>query len=102
MVRQTLAGVTASYGASYELDWDARGAAVYNDPALVAETLPAMTGVLGEANVNPLPPFMVSEDFSAYQQLVPGFFYFLGVGNKAKGITAGWHTPILTWTRKVW
>ena len=23
----------------------------------------------------------------------PGFYYFLGVGNRAKGITAGWHTP---------
>jgi amidohydrolase len=36
---------------------------------------------------------MVSEDFSYYQKVVPGFFYFLGVGNKARGITANWHTP---------
>ena len=35
---------------------------------------------------------MPSEDFSLYQKVIPGFFYFLGVGNKAKGITAGWHT----------
>jgi metal-dependent amidase/aminoacylase/carboxypeptidase family protein len=25
--------------------------------------------------------------------VIPGFFYFLGVGNKAKGITAMYHTP---------
>ena len=37
-------------------------------------------------------PFMPAEDFSEYQKVVPGFFYFLGVGNKAKGITAAWHT----------
>lgn len=93
LMRQILAGVTSSYGASYELDWDPRAAAVYNDPALVSESLPAMKQVLGEKNVNSLAPFMVSEDFSFFQQVVPGFFYFLGVGNKAKGITAAWHTP---------
>ena len=36
---------------------------------------------------------MGGEDFSYYQREIPGFFYFLGVGNRAKGITAGWHTP---------
>ncbi len=93
LMRQILAGVTASHGASFELDWDPRAASVYNDPALVSETLPAMKQVLGERNVNSLAPFMVSEDFSFFQQVAPGFFYFLGVGNKAKGIAAAWHTP---------
>ena len=36
---------------------------------------------------------MGAEDFSRYQQVIPGFFYFLGVGNKSKGITAMIHTP---------
>ena len=36
---------------------------------------------------------MGAEDFSYYQHEVPGFFYFLGVGNKAKGVTAMIHTP---------
>ena len=93
LMREILAGVTAAHGATFSFDWDGRAAVVYNDPALVNETLPTMKQILGETNVNPLPPFMVSEDFSAYQQVVPGFFYFLGVGNKSKGITAGWHTP---------
>jgi amidohydrolase len=35
---------------------------------------------------------MPAEDFSLYQKVVPGFFFFLGVGNKAKGISAAWHT----------
>jgi amidohydrolase len=35
---------------------------------------------------------MPAEDFSYFQQVVPGFYYFLGVGNKSRGITAGWHT----------
>ena len=93
LMREILGGVTAAHGASYTLDWDSRAPLVFNDPALVNETLPVMKRVLGEANVTPLPPFMVSEDFAFYQQVIPGFFYFLGVGNKSKGITAGWHTP---------
>jgi amidohydrolase len=36
---------------------------------------------------------MGAEDFSRYQKVIPGFFYFLGVGNKEKGVTAMIHTP---------
>ena len=36
---------------------------------------------------------MGAEDFSRFQQVIPGFFYFLGVGNKARGITGMIHTP---------
>lgn len=35
---------------------------------------------------------MAAEDFSYFQREVPGFFYFLGVGNPARGITAPLHT----------
>ena len=37
-------------------------------------------------------PLMVSEDFAYYQQQIPGFYFFVGVGNPEKGITAMWHT----------
>jgi len=38
-------------------------------------------------------PQMGAEDFSLYQKVIPGFFFFLGVGNKSRGITAMIHTP---------
>jgi amidohydrolase len=65
----------------------------YNEPTLVEETLPTIRRVVGTENTVALKPFMPAEDFSAYQKVVPGFYYFLGVGNRARGITAGWHTP---------
>jgi metal-dependent amidase/aminoacylase/carboxypeptidase family protein len=37
-------------------------------------------------------PQMGAEDFSYYQNEIPGFFYWLGIANKQKGITAGLHT----------
>jgi amidohydrolase len=93
MMRQTLAGVTSAYGATFEMKYTEGSAAVHNPPELVEETLPSIQNAVGKANLIPVPPTMGGEDFSYYQRVVPGFFYFLGVGNRSKGITAGWHTP---------
>jgi amidohydrolase len=93
LMRETLQSVTAAYGATYELNMEDSNFVTYNEPALVEETLPTFRRVVGAENTLTLRPFMPAEDFSAYQKVVPGFYYFLGVGNRARGITAGWHTP---------
>lgn len=93
MMNQTLKGITSAYGASYELTWGRNNPVTYNDPKLVEATLPTMKRILGEANITTPRPQMGAEDFSMYQKVVPGFFYFLGVGNTNKGITAMIHTP---------
>lgn len=93
MMRQTLAGVTSAYGASFEMRYKEGSAVLINPPDLVEATLPSIRHVVGKGNLISVPPTMGGEDFSYYQREIPGFFYFLGVGNRAKGITAGWHTP---------
>ena len=93
MIKQTLAGITSAYGASYEIEFGANNPVTYNDPALVEASLPTLKRIVGEKNLVIPRPQMGAEDFSAYQKVIPGFFYFLGVGNKAKGITAMYHTP---------
>jgi amidohydrolase len=93
MMRQILAGVTSAYGASFETRYKEGSAVVINPPELVEATLPSIEHVVGKANLISVRPTMGGEDFSYYQRQIPGFFYFLGVGNRAKGITAGWHTP---------
>jgi len=92
LMRDTLRGVTTSYGATFDLKFDSGNPSTYNEPALVEETLPILRRLVGAENLIAPKPFMPAEDFSFYQKVVPGFFYFLGVGNKAKGISAGWHT----------
>lgn len=92
-MNQTLKGITSAYGASYELTWGKNNPVTYNDPKLVAATLPTIKRVIGESNITTPLPQMGAEDFSLFQKVVPGFFYFLGVGNKEKGITAMIHTP---------
>ncbi|MGA9769541.1 MAG: amidohydrolase [Blastocatellia bacterium] len=93
MMVETLAGVTSAYGAKFEMDYNDGNTVTYNDPKLVEETMPTMKRIVGEANLVTPKPQMGAEDFSEYQKVIPGFFYFLGVGNKAKGITAFIHTP---------
>jgi amidohydrolase len=93
LMRETLAGVTSAYGAKFELEFQENAALTFNDPALVEETLPVMRRVMGAENILARRPQMGAEDFAYFQKEIPGFYYFLGVGNKAKGITAMIHTP---------
>jgi len=92
LMRETLSNVTAAYGATFDLSLEGSNPVTYNEPSLVEETLPTIRRIVGAENTLALKPFMPAEDFAHYQKLIPGFYYFLGVGNRAKGITAGWHT----------
>lgn len=92
-MHQTLKGVTQAFGASYEMTYEEGAHVTYNDPHLVEESLPSFRRVLGEANLVTPKPHMGAEDFSYYARLIPGFFFFLGVRNEAKGIRAMIHTP---------
>jgi amidohydrolase len=94
MMKQTLAGCTSTYGAAYAIDFVGPNYPLtYNDPALTAESIPEMERVLGKANIVAGKPITGSEDFSYYQKVIPGFFWFLGGGNAKLGITAAHHTP---------
>ena len=48
-----------------------------NDPALTEAMLPTLQRVAGEHAVELVPKVTGSEDFSFYQRLVPGLFYFV-------------------------
>lgn len=93
MMHQILKGVTESQGASYELTVEEMTVVTVNNPALVRQMLPTMRRIVGDANVVSPRPLMAAEDFSYFAREVPGIFFFLGVGNSKRGITAGLHTP---------
>jgi amidohydrolase len=92
LMRETLTNITAAYGATFELNFEGSNPVTYNEPSLVEESIPSIRTVVGANNALTIKPFMPAEDFARYQKVIPGFFFFLGVGNRAKGITAGWHT----------
>lgn len=92
-MKETLDGITSSFGARYDLVFEEKTLVTYNDPKFVDESIHVMRKILGDSNVVQIKPQMVAEDFSYYQKVIPGFYYFLGVGNKSKGITAQTHSP---------
>ena len=50
----------------------------------------------GRDRVVRLQPTMAGEDFSAFLQKAPGTFFFIGAGNKEKGIIYPHHHPRFT------
>jgi len=50
-----------------------------NDPALTGLMVPTLQRVAGDEHVQFVPKVTGSEDFSYFQQLVPGLFFFVGV-----------------------
>jgi amidohydrolase len=67
----------------------------YNDPRLTEKMLPTLQATAGAANVMLKPPVTGAEDFSFYQEKVPGLFFFLGGMPKGQDPlkTAAHHTP---------
>jgi amidohydrolase len=50
-----------------------------NDPALTEKMLPTLKRIAGDGKLKLQPRVMVAEDFSYFQEKVPGLFYFVGI-----------------------
>lgn len=73
-------GIAAAYGIKAETVYERRVSAVNNDPELTKEAKEAADRCFGAKNVIELSePYMISEDFSSYQKVLPGCFFFIGV-----------------------
>ncbi|MES3001245.1 MAG: amidohydrolase [Pseudomonadota bacterium] len=50
-----------------------------NDPALTEAMVPTLQRVAGEGRLQLIPKVTGAEDFSFFQQIIPGLFFFVGV-----------------------
>ncbi|EGO61884.1 M20 metallopeptidase family protein [Acetonema longum] len=64
---------------------------VVNPPELADFCRRSLGGIFGEGKILASHPTMATEDFSQYQQQVPGIFLWLGSGNRDHGIIHPWH-----------
>lgn len=80
-VRRTATRTAEATGATAEvkIGVDHRYPVTYNDPSLTARMRPTLARLAGDANLIESTPQTVSEDFSFYQQKIPGLFVFVGV-----------------------
>lgn len=85
-VRQVATKTAESAGATAEVQipYGTRYPVTYNDPALTEKMLPTLQRTAGASNVILRPPVTGAEDFSFFQEKVPGLFIFLGGMPKGK------------------
>ena len=94
-VRRTAESIAQSAGATARVTIDSGPPVTYNDPALTEQMLPTLRQVAGAANVRLAAPLTPAEDFSRYQERIPGLFFFLGItppGTDPRTVAAN-HSP---------
>jgi len=78
-VRRTAEGIAQSAGATAIVTIDSGPPVTYNDPTLTERMAPTLRRVAGNDRVGISDPKTPAEDFSRYQEKIPGLFFFLGI-----------------------
>ncbi|MBL7850452.1 MAG: amidohydrolase [Cyclobacteriaceae bacterium] len=77
-IKTTAMRIAESAGATAEVGIDILYPVTYNDAALTKQMAPSLERAVGKANAKVIAPVTMAEDFSFFQQKVPGFFFFVG------------------------
>jgi amidohydrolase len=85
-IRRTVENIATSGGAKAEVTITTGYPITYNDPSLTERSAPTLRRVAGAGNVSVVNAVLGAEDFSFYQQKVPGLFFWLGT--RPKGVSA--------------
>ncbi len=91
LMERVIMGVTAAHGARYRWEFEPGYDAVINDAKANDLVQRAVIRALGDKRLVEATPTMGAEDFSAYQQHVPGAFFFIGARNEELGIVHPHH-----------
>lgn len=86
VIERILAGVTSAHGAGYTFEYERGYRPVINDERATDLLRRAVVSGLGEKFLIEAIPVMGGEDFSAYQQAVPGAFFYVGARCEERGI----------------
>ena len=87
--------IAAAYGGSATVNISETAALTYNDPALTQTAVKSLKKALGEDQVVEMRAVTGAEDFSAFQEKVPGFYFYLGglIQGNAPEEAPSHHTP---------
>ncbi|BDG45186.1 M20 family metallopeptidase [Saccharococcus caldoxylosilyticus] len=96
LMERIIKGITEAHGATYEFEFEYGYRPVINNDEVTRVMEETVREVLGEEAVDHMKPNMGGEDFSAFLQKAPGSFFYVGAGNKEKGIIYPHHHPRFT------
>lgn len=92
LIKKEVLTIAEAMGAAAEVKIPVGYPCLINDEKTTNTAYSIAEKFIGKEKVDIIPMRMGAEDFSFYSQKIPACFYRLGVGNPAKGITAGVHT----------
>jgi len=93
-IRKTTQMIAESAGAKAEVTIDRLAPVTYNDPDLTAKMVPTLERVVGQGKTQLVPPQTGSEDFSYFQEKIPGLYFALGITPEGKEVVP-LHSPNL-------
>lgn len=85
--------IAKAYGGTATIEWQNNTVVTYNDPALTAQMVPTLEAMAGKENVQIMKATTGGEDFSYFQEVVPGFYFFLGGMTPGNSKAFPHHTP---------
>ncbi|MGA1777031.1 MAG: amidohydrolase [Flavobacteriaceae bacterium] len=77
-MKELVPKIAQAYGGVAEVIIQDGAPITYNDPDLTSQMIPSIERVLGKDNVEVVNAVTGAEDFSYFQQEIPGFYFFLG------------------------
>ncbi len=77
-IKLTAEKIAESAGAKAEVEIDIGSPVTYNDPKLTTMMAPSLQRTVGISNAIVVAPTTLAEDFSFFQEKVPGLFFFVG------------------------
>jgi amidohydrolase len=77
-IKLTAEKIAESAGAKAEVEIEIGSPVTYNDPKLTAMMAPSLQRTVGISNAIVVAPTTLAEDFSFFQEKVPGLFFFVG------------------------
>ena len=87
------ADIAKAYGGEATIDWFNSTSVTFNDLELTAQMVPTLEKVAGPKNVNLTKATTGGEDFSFFQEEVPGVYFFLGGMTPGNTEAFPHHTP---------
>ncbi len=85
--------IAEAYGGTATIEFQNNTAITYNDPELTNKMLPTLQNIAGKDNVELVKATTGGEDFSFFQEVIPGFYFFIGGQPLGTTEAAPHHTP---------
>ena len=92
-MKEMVEGIAEAYGGEASIIFQNNTSITYNDEALTTQILPSLQTAAGKSNVVIMKATTGGEDFSYFQEKVPGVYFFLGGMSPGNKESFPHHTP---------